>query len=708
MIDDKDLKKSVETKFYLGQNRKAEEHGNVLTKQAITSLSTGLTSIQNAFNQVKAYTNNTAKIQKAVIAARVAGKQEALIEKPNIAPIQPSGDQITSLFPELSKGLEELQQSLEKLDLGQAGQQSQTASGGGSSIIGKLAAGAAIGAAGYGMYSMLAPDEAQAATPPPEPKIEPPKSSEIAKEVETRAADRKSDSKVSGAVQAQKAASQEQDTERLAKVAEKAATQSAGVTRTAAPTATSDQTSSFSDFIGKTVGAVNKRVASFQPGGGSFAAGASGDELGGGSDLTSGSYDLKLAKLLQNYEGAKTQAYKDSRGIPTIGIGATYYPPGFRLQGKVQMGQTITEEEAQQIKAAHVEEHRGRLLKEVSSGEYSAMPEGVKAALESKVFNYGSLGGTLTQLSKQAVKTKNYKPVSNFFRTTLASHNNGLNSWRRNDEAELIDTGRSPRAKISFGGSGGSPSAQAQATGPIQRSGGAVQGMGFETAAAATRQAGIRGTNGNLDSGQLASIGVGSFVAQPQAAQAFKAMRAAAAKEGINIGVVSAYRSYQRQVELKKQKGRMAATPGRSNHGWGLAFDIPGLAEGNKTYKWMQANAERFGIFGPLASPKEIWHWEYRGGGSLRPATVPITSAAQQQQDMSPRLRTPAGMTMNNAAVMTPKEDCNCDGPQVIPIPVGGGGASPTDYLKGMKPAQTTRKYNVNTSEDYKVYFNAA
>jgi GH24 family phage-related lysozyme (muramidase) len=719
VIDD-NLKKSVQTKFFLGQGR--DEEGQLLTKQSVTSLSVGLTAIQNAFNQVKAYTGNIGKIQKAVVAARVEGKKEASLEQSNVAPIQAPQGEITSLFPQLTKSLEELQKSLEKLELGQTDTgptQAQKGGGsGGMGLLGTLAMGA--GVAGIG-YMALSGDEAQAATPPPEPTPLPPepteptplppetpKASEVAKEAEQKASQQKADNQQSDSRRVQKQVSQDQRTEKLTKSVEQTAGKPVGVTKAAAPQAANDWSSKLSDFIGKSVKTSQARSAVAAGGGGMM---ASGDESGGGSDLTNGPYDLKLAKLLQNYEGAKTQAYKDSRGIPTIGIGATYYPPGFRLQGKVQMGQSITEEEAQQIKAAHVEEHRGRLLREVSSGEYSAMPEGVKAALESKVFNYGSLGGTLTQLTKQAVKTKNYKPVSNFFRTTLASHNGGLNSWRRNDEAALIDTGRSPRAKITFGGGGGGGAEggySTKAAGPVQRSGEAVQGMGFETAAAATRQAGVRGTNGNLDSSQLESIGIGSFVAQPSAAKAFKAMRAAAAKEGINLNVVSAYRSYQRQVELKKQKGKMAATPGRSNHGWGLAFDIPGLQKGNKPYKWLKANAERFGIYGPLAKPYEIWHWEYRGGGSLRPATVPVTSPAQQQQAVAPQLRSPAGATINDAAVTNPGTECKCDEPTVVAIPVGGGAPSPIDYLKGTKPAQASRKYNVNTADDYKIYFNAA
>lgn len=197
---------------------------------------------------------------------------------------------------------------------------------------------------------------------------------------------------------------------------------------------------------------IGKMIGGTVGGGGS--GGGGGGNTNGSTQLPSGPagpYEESLAKLLANYEGIRTKAYKDAVGIPTIGIGATYYPKGFRLSGRVQMGQSITKEEAYWIKAQHIKDHRNRLLKEISSGEYNSLPDSVKAALESKVFNYGSLGGALANLVKQAVKSKDYKSIANYFRTTLAAHNGGLNSWRRNDEAKIIESGKSNRvSSVSF------------------------------------------------------------------------------------------------------------------------------------------------------------------------------------------------------------------------------------------------------------------
>ena len=46
-------------------------------------------------------------------------------------------------------------------------------------------------------------------------------------------------------------------------------------------------------------------------------------------------------------------------------------------------------------------------------------------------------------------------------------------------------------------------------------------------------------------------------------------------------------------MRLYGQKPVLAAVPGTSNHGWGLAVDLCGGIErfGTQQYAWMQANA---------------------------------------------------------------------------------------------------------------------
>lgn len=89
----------------------------------------------------------------------------------------------------------------------------------------------------------------------------------------------------------------------------------------------------------------------------------------------------------------------------------------------------------------------------------------------------------------------------------------------------------------------------------------------------------------------------------------------AAEQAGIPVKINSAYRTYNDQVRTKQQFGNEAATPGTSNHGFGLAVDFatPGLSRiksGDKLYDWLIAgNGAKYG-FKRIAS--ESWHWEYQ------------------------------------------------------------------------------------------------
>ena len=132
-------------------------------------------------------------------------------------------------------------------------------------------------------------------------------------------------------------------------------------------------------------------------------------------------------------------------------------------------------------------------------------------------------------------------------------------------------------------------------------------------------QGGDQGGNGNLPDAELVSIGEGNHRLKPEAADAYKKMLDAAKSEGISWSVTDSYRTYDEQLRLAKQKGLysqggLAATPGTSNHGWGLAVDLGGGAnqEGSKQNKWLQENAGKFGFSN---IPREPWHWQYAGGG---------------------------------------------------------------------------------------------
>lgn len=108
---------------------------------------------------------------------------------------------------------------------------------------------------------------------------------------------------------------------------------------------------------------------------------------------------------------------------------------------------------------------------------------------------------------------------------------------------------------------------------------------------------------------------------QPRAARAFDAMAAAYADaNGEALCITDSYRSYASQVDVRARKPTLAAVPGTSNHGLGLAVDLCGGIEnfGTPQHRWMQQHAPLFGFYHPAwaqagGSKPEPWHWEFMG-----------------------------------------------------------------------------------------------
>jgi len=121
---------------------------------------------------------------------------------------------------------------------------------------------------------------------------------------------------------------------------------------------------------------------------------------------------------------------------------------------------------------------------------------------------------------------------------------------------------------------------------------------------------------------------------------AWSAMKAAAARDGIELQLVSAFRSitYQRDlIQRKLARGdsiaavlAVNAAPGYSEHHSGRALDIgsPGYAhleiefEESPAFAWLTSHAANFDFY--MSFPRdnsygvqyEPWHWCYRGESS--------------------------------------------------------------------------------------------
>ncbi|MGQ9630573.1 MAG: M15 family metallopeptidase [bacterium] len=122
-----------------------------------------------------------------------------------------------------------------------------------------------------------------------------------------------------------------------------------------------------------------------------------------------------------------------------------------------------------------------------------------------------------------------------------------------------------------------------------------------------------------------------------EAAEAFTRMIREARKEGIEITIISAYRSYDHQRklyirEVKKSgpKQRSVAKPGHSEHQLGTTADVvgkdwskalkPSFAE-TPEFEWIRTNSRKFGIIvsytpenqAEIGYIPEPWHLRYIG-----------------------------------------------------------------------------------------------
>jgi LAS superfamily LD-carboxypeptidase LdcB len=125
--------------------------------------------------------------------------------------------------------------------------------------------------------------------------------------------------------------------------------------------------------------------------------------------------------------------------------------------------------------------------------------------------------------------------------------------------------------------------------------------------------------------------------------EALVAMCEHAARDGIQLSVVSAYRSYFRQKTIWNNKYnrysgepterverilKYSSMPGTSRHHWGTDFDLNSVepeyfehGEGKAIYEWLSKHAATYGFFQPYQPfndwrdagyYEEKWHWSYR------------------------------------------------------------------------------------------------
>jgi hypothetical protein len=137
------------------------------------------------------------------------------------------------------------------------------------------------------------------------------------------------------------------------------------------------------------------------------------------------------------------------------------------------------------------------------------------------------------------------------------------------------------------------------------------------------------GSNGRLSPEALTAI---SWDVDPRGTPYYLTNAAAAALERLNGAFRAAfghhldldltYRDYDTQVAMREALGSVAAKPGTSSHGTGLALDVPELpceyGWDTPQRNWLVSNGPAYGWVSPSwagrgGSNPEYWHFEFRG-----------------------------------------------------------------------------------------------
>lgn len=158
--------------------------------------------------------------------------------------------------------------------------------------------------------------------------------------------------------------------------------------------------------------------------------------------------------------------------------------------------------------------------------------------------------------------------------------------------------------------------------------------------------------NGKLNDSILAKVNCGGRM-WSFAAIAFNLMYDDAKVAGIKFQNIGDYRPYEAQLAMFKERydtvdhGRNvkrivdgvtyylkpgkapSSSPGKSNHGLGLAIDLN--VNDKKTLEWLCANAPQYGFYLQGSDPKspefEAWHWQYCVGDTPTPKVKTVLDA---------------------------------------------------------------------------------
>ncbi|GAB2498476.1 hypothetical protein GCM10027063_42520 [Promicromonospora xylanilytica] len=159
---------------------------------------------------------------------------------------------------------------------------------------------------------------------------------------------------------------------------------------------------------------------------------------------------------------------------------------------------------------------------------------------------------------------------------------------------------------------------------------------------------------------------------------------------GYPIPITDSYRSYELQVAVASAKPHLAAIPGTSNHGWGIAVDLGNpIAGGNSAeYVWLRVHGPDYGWDNPSwaqlgGSKPEPWHFEFFAAGSIPNRAIDRSDVGtwEPTDETTPRYKP--------ALDPKPKGNSSDDGPRK---PGSKPGADRPDNPPSQKPTKPTPK----------------
>ncbi|MCB2411631.1 M15 family metallopeptidase [Demequina sp. TTPB684] len=125
------------------------------------------------------------------------------------------------------------------------------------------------------------------------------------------------------------------------------------------------------------------------------------------------------------------------------------------------------------------------------------------------------------------------------------------------------------------------------------------------------------GENGQLSTDQLCELWDGNYMRADAALVLAELNAQFNAKFGRDLCIQEGYRSYADQVRIRGLRGYLAASPGTSMHGFGVAFDLCSGDDSGAPKAWLDENAAAFNFVNPdwaKYRKYEPWHWEYKPG----------------------------------------------------------------------------------------------